>query len=68
MIKNLAYLKTALEVLEAGQESEITQIKILRVMAQICQQNADRIQQDLENLIDQKMEEIAKETVDNRAV
>ena len=44
MIKNLDYLKTALEVLDSGTSTEVNTIKILRIMAQICTQNADRLE------------------------
>ena len=44
MITNLNYLKTALEVLESGESTEVNTIKILRTMAQICTQNADRLE------------------------
>jgi hypothetical protein len=46
MIKNLDYLRTALEVLESGQSTEVNQIKILRIMASICIQNAERMEKD----------------------
>ena len=36
MITNLEYLRTALEVLESGESTEINTIKILRIMASIC--------------------------------
>ena len=43
MITNLNYLKTAVETLEEGQ-TEITELKILKVMQQICQQNIEQIE------------------------
>ena len=46
MIKNLDYLRTALEVLESGQSTEVNTIKILRIMASICIQNAERMEKD----------------------
>ena len=46
MIKNLDYLRTALEVLESGQSTEVNTIKILRIMASICIQNAERMEAD----------------------
>ena len=49
MIVNINYLKTALEVLEEGQQNPETEIKILKTMAQICAMNIERIEtaQDL---------------------
>jgi Mn-dependent DtxR family transcriptional regulator len=44
MIKNLDYLRTALEVLESGSSTEVNTIKILRIMSSICTQNADRLE------------------------
>lgn len=52
MINNLSYLKTALEVLEQGQ-TPMTELKILRVMGQICEMNAKRIEKDLVDKVDQ---------------
>lgn len=49
---NLEYLRTALEVLESGEATEINRIKILRVMASICTQNAERLQRDFEGWVD----------------
>ncbi len=46
MIKNLDYLRTALEVLESGHSTEVNTIKILRIMASICIQNAERMEKD----------------------
>jgi Mn-dependent DtxR family transcriptional regulator len=44
MIANLNYLKTALEVLDSGESTEVNTIKILRIMSSICTQNADRLE------------------------
>jgi hypothetical protein len=55
MITNLNYLRTALEVLETGETTEITNIKILRVMASICTQNAERMQQEFEQRVDDNL-------------
>jgi hypothetical protein len=55
MITNLNYLRTALEVLESGETTEITNIKILRVMASICTQNAERMQQEFEQRVDDNL-------------
>lgn len=46
-ITNLEYLHTALEVLESGESTEANTIKILRIMASICQQNAERMESRL---------------------
>lgn len=54
MITNLAYLKTAIEALEAGQ-TPMTEAKILRVMAQICEQNITRIETDLVDSVDEQL-------------
>lgn len=52
MIKNINYLKTAIEVLEDGTQTPDMEIKILKTMAQICQQNINRleIQESLKDL------------------
>jgi hypothetical protein len=55
MITNLDYLRTALEVLESGDSTEINQIKILRIMASICMQNAERMQKEFETRVDEKL-------------
>ena len=54
MITNLAYLKTAIEALEAGQ-TPMTEAKILRVMAQICEQNISRIETELVDSVDEQL-------------
>ena len=46
MVTNLEYLKTAIEALEAGQ-TPMTEVKILKVVAQICEKNINRIETDL---------------------
>ena len=43
MITNLNYLKTALELLEQGSHVE-TEIRVLRTMQQICEQNIERLE------------------------
>ena len=55
MITHLDYLRTALEVLESGDSTEINQIKILRIMASICIQNAERMQKEFESRVDAKL-------------
>lgn len=54
MITNLAYLKTAVAVLEDGQTA-MTEVKILRVMSQICEQNAERILREFQECVDHNM-------------
>jgi hypothetical protein len=44
MITNLAYLRTALELLEQGSQSAETEIRVLRTMQHICEQNIERLQ------------------------
>jgi len=55
MITNLEYLKTALAVLEEGQSTEVNTIKILKIMASICTQNAERMEADLVDAVDTKL-------------
>jgi len=55
MITNLNYLKTAVELLEEGGQTEMTTLKILRVMAHICDANAQRIEDELEDRVDAKL-------------
>ena len=55
MITNLDYLRTALEVLESGESTEINQIKILRIMASICIQNAERMEARLVDRVDERL-------------
>ena len=54
MITNLPYLKTAIEALEAGQ-TPMTEAKILKVMAQICEMNIARIEADLVDSVDEQL-------------
>jgi hypothetical protein len=55
MITNLEYLRTALEVLESGESTEVNTIKILKIMASICTQNAERLEADLVDRMDSKL-------------
>lgn len=55
MITNLEYLKTALAVLESGESTEVNTIKILKIMASICTQNADRMEADIIDRVDAKL-------------
>lgn len=54
MIENINYLKTAIEALEAGQ-TPMTERKILRVMAQICEMNIARIETNLVDSVDEQL-------------
>ena len=47
MIVNINYLKTAVEVLEEGQQDPQTEIKILKTVAQICAMNIERIETNM---------------------
>jgi hypothetical protein len=55
MITNLEYLKTALAVLEEGQSTEVNTIKILKIMASICTQNANRLEAELVDRIEDRL-------------
>ncbi len=55
MIANLDYLKTALEVLDSGESTEANTIKILKIMASICIQNAERMEADLVDKIENRL-------------
>ena len=44
MITNLNYLRTALELLEQGSQSAETEIRVLRTMQHICEQNIERLE------------------------
>lgn len=55
MITNLEYLRTALEVLESGESTEANTIKILKIMASICTQNANRMEAALVDRVDAKL-------------
>lgn len=63
MITNLEYLRTALEVLESGESTEINQIKILRIMASICIQNAERMEARLVDKVEDRLYNTNTETV-----
>jgi hypothetical protein len=54
MITNIAYLKTALECLEEGQ-TPMTELKILKTIQQICEQNIQRIELDLVDRVESKL-------------
>ena len=62
MITNLNYLKTALEVLESGESTEANTIKILRIMASICMQNAERMEARLIDKIEDRLYNTNTET------
>jgi len=55
MITNLEYLKTAIEVLDSGTSTEVNTIKILKIMASICTQNANRLEADLVDRIEDRL-------------
>ena len=55
MITNLEYLKTAIEVLSAGDQTPMTEVKILRVMAQICEMNIRRIEDNLVDSVEDRL-------------
>jgi hypothetical protein len=55
MITNLEYLKTALAVLEEGESTEVNTIKILKIMASICTQNAQRLEADLVDRVEDRL-------------
>ena len=54
MVTNLEYLKTAIEALEAGQ-TPMTEVKILKVVAQICEKNINRIETDLVDKVETRL-------------
>jgi hypothetical protein len=54
MITNINYLKTALERLEEGQ-TPMTEVKILKTIQQICEQNITRIELDLVDKIEDRL-------------
>lgn len=54
MITNLAYLKTAVEALEAGQ-TPMNAAKILGTMKFICEQNIQRIENELIDRVESKL-------------
>jgi hypothetical protein len=55
MIKHIDYLRTALEVLESGHSTEANSIKILKIMASICIQNAERMEANLVDKIENRL-------------
>ena len=55
MITNLNYLRTALEVLESGESTEVNTIKIFKIMASICTQNAERMEAALVDKVDNRL-------------
>ena len=54
MIKNLNYMKTAIEVLEGG-TSDMNQLKILKVVKEICEQNIARIEGEVIDRVEGKL-------------
>jgi hypothetical protein len=68
MITNLNYLRTALEVLESGESTEMNTIKILKIMASICTQNAERMQQEFEQRVDDNLARNYQNIQNNRLV
>ena len=68
MITNLNYLRTALEVLETGESTEMNTIKILKIMASICTQNAERLQQEFEERVDSNMARNYQDVQNDRLV
>ena len=54
MITNINYLKTALECLEEGQ-TPMTELKILKVMRDICEMNIQRIELDLVDRVEDRL-------------
>jgi len=55
MIKHIDYLRTALEVLESDHSTEVNTIKILKIMASICIQNAERMEANLVDRIENRL-------------
>ena len=54
MIENLNYMKTALEVLEGG-TSLMNQMKILKVVKQICEKNIAKIEDELIDKVEDRL-------------
>jgi hypothetical protein len=54
VIENLNYMKTALEVLEGG-TSLMNQMKILKVVKQICEKNIQQIENELIDRVETKL-------------
>jgi hypothetical protein len=67
MITNIAYLKSAIECLEAGQTPMI-EAKILGVIKHICEQNIARIELDLIDQVDRKIERNYQDLQNQRLV
>lgn len=63
MITNINYLKTALECLEEGQ-TPMTELKILKTIQQICDQNIQRIELDLVDRVEDRLYNKDTETTD----
>ena len=55
MITNIEYLRTAIEVLGAGDQTPMTERKILRIVAQICEQNIARIETNLVDTVEDRL-------------
>lgn len=55
MITNIEYLKTAIEVLSAGDQTPMTERKILRIVAQICEMNIRRIETELIDSVEDQL-------------
>lgn len=54
MIQNINYIKTAVDVLLEG-TSEMNELKILKVVQQICEQNIQRIENNLIDRVETKL-------------
>ena len=54
MITNINYLKTAVECLEEGQ-TPMTEMKILKTIQQICEQNIQRIELNLVDKVEDRL-------------
>jgi hypothetical protein len=63
MITNIAYLKSAIECLEAGQ-TPMTEAKILGVIKHICEQNIARIELDLVDKVEDRLYNTNTDTAD----
>ena len=55
MVTNLEYLKTAIEALESSETTLWDQRKILKVVAQICEKNINRIETDLVDKVENRL-------------
>ncbi len=49
------YLKRAVEALESGEHSEMSQLKILRTVEQICGRSATEIELNLVDKVDNRL-------------